>query len=224
MARILVVEDDERLGKLLVELLAYSGHEATVEARGDHAVEQIIITDPDMVVLDIGLPGLDGFEVCRQVRPSYRGPVLVLTARGDVLDEVIGLDAGADAYLAKPVEPQRLMAHVRALLRRGRPSEQREIVLGELVVDAGQRCATLAGEELTLSSTEFDLLWAMALHAGEPMSRDELHDVIRGGAWDGVDRTVDLRISRLRRALGDDPAAPRWLLTVRGVGYQLARR
>ena len=222
MARVLVVEDDQRLGDMVVELLGMSGHQAVREARGDTAVQRIAVDPPDLVVLDIGLPGIDGFEVCRRIRPAYGGPVLMLTARGDVLDEVIGLDAGADAYLAKPVEPQRLLAHVRALLRRGRPAETQRVVLGALVVDAGQRAVRLGEEIVVLTSTEFDLMWVLARNAGHAVTRDTLHEALRGGPWDGVDRTVDLRISRLRRALGDPPEAPRWIKTVRGVGYQLA--
>ncbi|HHO54490.1 MAG TPA: response regulator transcription factor [Deltaproteobacteria bacterium] len=222
MARVMVVEDEPRLASMLEELLTMSGHEVTTEARGDLTVERALVEDPDLVLLDVGLPGMDGFEVCRRLRPQFEGGILILTARGDALDEVVGLDAGADGYLAKPVEPQRLLAHVRAVLRRTAPPAPRRLELGDLVVDAGQRAAWLEGRALSLGSTEFDLLWRLAVDAGHAVPRDALHETLRGTAWDGLDRTVDLRISRLRRALGDPPQAPRWLLTVRGIGYQLA--
>jgi DNA-binding response OmpR family regulator len=215
-ATILVVEDDAKLAGLVCGYLASHGFVVAVEPRGDSAVARILDEQPDLVILDVGLPGLDGFAVCRAVREGLRGAILMLTARGDDPDEVRGLELGADDDLAKPVRPRVLLARVRGLLRRRPESVEpaREVSVGGLVVDAGSRRAAVDGQAVELTTAEFDLLWFFACRVGEVVDRDRLYRGVRGVAWDGVDRSIDLRVSRLRRKIG----AHR-IKSVRGTGY-----
>jgi DNA-binding response OmpR family regulator len=233
-SRILLVEDDLRLACLMQEYLQASDElEVLVETRGDRAVERILDELPDLVILDIMLPGLDGLSVCKQVRERYPGPILMLSALGDEVDEVVGLELGADDYVAKPASPRLVLARVRTLLRRVNPevggparppsTSEAAIELGDLVVDPGRRAALLGGVELDLTTAEFDLLWLLARHAGEPLDREAIYRELRGVDWDGLDRSIDLRILRLRKKLGDDARNPRRIKSVRGVGYLLAR-
>ncbi len=218
---ILLVEDDLKLAALIKEYLEQQSFAVTVEPRGDRANAAIDDQRPDLVILDIMLPGTDGLTVCRQARPRYAGPILMLTARGEDLDEVVGLEVGADDYLKKPVRPRVLLARIRTLLRRaGGPSaNDRRVEIGNLVVDATRRTATVGGAEVDLTSAEFDLLWLLAQHAGEALSRDQIYRELRGIEHDGIDRSIDLRVSRLRTKLGDTDAV--LIKSVRGVGYQL---
>jgi two-component system OmpR family response regulator/two-component system response regulator RstA len=211
---LLIVEDDERLATLLVDLVTQAGHTASVCPRGDEAVTRIADERPDLVVLDLTLPGLDGLDVCRQVRASYGGRILILTARGDEIDEIIGLELGADDYLSKPVAPRRLLARIGALLRRRDGTDEGLIRNGPLVVDPRRRAAHLGELPLELSTAEFDLLAYLVARAGQVVTRDELHQALRGVPYDGLDRSMDLRVSRLRKQLG---AA--WIKTVHGAGY-----
>ena len=232
-ARILLVEDDERLSELVAEYLGEHGFEITQEFRGDTAVARILKDRPDLVILDLMLPGLDGLSVCRQIRPEYRGGVLMLTARGDEIDEVVGLELGADDYLAKPVKPRLLLARVQSILRRlarvadggaatGDDDDLR-VIVGDLVIDPGARTVTLAGENIPLTTAEFELLLYLAQRAGEVVSREEIYRELRGIEYDGLDRSMDLRVARVRKKLGEDAEDPRILKSVRGVGYLLAR-
>jgi two-component system OmpR family response regulator/two-component system response regulator RstA len=189
------------------------------------AAERIIGENPDAVILDVNLPRLDGFAVCRLVRQDYRGAIIMLTARGEEVDEVLGLEFGADDYMAKPVRPRALLARLRTHLRHGIPDAQasgRPVVVGSLVVDATTRSAELGGKTLDLTTAEFDLLRLLADHAGQTLSRNDIHQAIHGMKYDGIDRSIDLRISRLRRKLGDDPVKPQRIKSVRGTGYQLS--
>ena len=220
---ILIVEDDQRLATLLGELLQQAGYDTAVERDGDAAVTRIVEEQPSLVVLDVNLPGRDGFSVCRAVRASYPGRILILTARGEEVDEIVGLELGADDYMAKPVSPRRLLARIKALLRRTDIGADTVLQNGGLCIDPQSRTARLDGRPLTLSTAEFDLLLVLARRAGEVVSRDELYRALRGLEYAGVDRSVDLRISRLRRHLGDDPRRPTWIKTVHGVGYLLTR-
>jgi two-component system OmpR family response regulator/two-component system response regulator RstA len=224
--RILLVEDDPALASMVVDFLTPHGFEVSVEQRGDTAVERIRQEMPDAVVLDIGLPGMDGFSVCRAVRPDYRGAILMLTARGEEVDEVLGLAVGADDYMAKPVRPRALLARLRVHLRKATTADSAEspepIRVGSLVVDPGRRQVELDGVALDLTSAEFDLLEYLARHAGRKVSRNEIYQHIHGFAYDGVDRSIDLRISRLRKKLGDDPEKPNRIKSVRGFGYLLS--
>ncbi len=227
MSRVLIVEDDSALAELSAEYLRAQGFETAHESRGDEADARAQAFNPDVVILDIGLPGLDGLSVCRQLRRWFSGPVLVLTARGDEADEVAGLEIGADDYVAKPVKPRVLLARLRALLRRHqghRPSlgPQNQIQIGPLLVDAARRCVSLSGREVELTTSEFDLMWFLAQNVGEVMTRDAILQATRGIRYDGLDRSLDLSVSRLRKKLGIEPAGEKLIKSVRGVGYILA--
>jgi two-component system, OmpR family, response regulator RstA len=218
---ILIVEDDAPLAGLIGDYLRRHGFEVRIEGRGDRALARILDERPALVVLDLTLPGEDGLSVCRRARPRYAGPILMLTARGDDLSEVMGLDAGADDYLQKPVRPRVLLARVQALLRRGAapmPDEGR-LQVGPLSIDRRAREAAVAGTPLELTSGEFDLLWLLASHAGKVLSRQALLERLRGVEYDGIDRSVDLRVSRLRQKIGALAPGAEIIKSVRGVGY-----
>jgi two-component system response regulator RstA len=218
--RVLIVEDDAPLAGMLAEYLGGHGFDAQIEPRGDAATPRIIEEQPDLVILDLGLPGKDGLAVCRSVRPRYAKPILMLTARGDATDEVVGLEIGADDYLAKPVKPRVLLARVRALLRRLAVVEPGErLRVGELAIDAAARTAAIGETVLDLTSGEFELLWLLASHAGQVMDRQRLYDRVRGVEYDELDRSIDLRVSRLRQKITDAGGGRNAIKTVRGVGY-----
>jgi DNA-binding response OmpR family regulator len=221
----LLVEDDARLAALTREYLANHGVAVEVAGDGRLGLETATRRRFDVVLLDLMLPGKDGLEVCRELRARSDVPILVLTARGEEADRVLGLEMGADDYLAKPYSPRELLARIRALVRRarGRAGPPVEILrVGELVVDPGARRATLAGRELPLTGYEFALLRALAERAGRVLSREQLMELARGSAEEAFDRSVDVHVSHLRQKLGDDPRRPRLLKTVRGAGYVLA--
>ena len=231
--RILLVEDDERLAKLTAEYLQKNDFDVAIEARGDTAETRILNDDPDLVILDIMLPGKDGFEVCRAVRAKYKGVILMLTARDEDLDQILGLELGADDYLAKPVQPRLLLARIKALLRRTPSSSAteenpednaaEELCFGNFRISQATRSTHLGNENIDLTTAEFDLLWLLARHAGNILSRDDLLQQLRGIGFDGLDRSIDARISRLRRKLGDDPENPTRIKTVRGKGYLFSK-
>ena len=231
-SNILLVEDDARLAQLVKEYLeASDAFDVSIEGRGDRAVGRIVAEQPDLVILDVMLPGLDGLTVCKRVRGRFAGPILMLTALGDEVDEVVGLELGADDYVAKPASPRKVLARVRTLLRRVPVRDEPVdtgpralITVGALVVDPGRRLASLEGRELDLTTAEFDLLWLLARHVGETLDREAIYKQLRGIEWDGMDRSIDLRVLRLRKKLGDDAAHPRFIKSVRGVGYLLARQ
>ncbi|MEO4047404.1 response regulator [Pseudomonas sp. CAU 1711] len=224
-AQILIVEDDQRLAELTREYLQANGLAVAIEADGAQAAARILREQPDLVVLDLMLPGEDGLSICRKVRGQYAGPILMLTARTDDMDEVLGLEMGADDYVCKPVRPRVLLARVRALLRRKEggaeaPLEpQRRLEFGPLAIDSAMREAWLRGESIELTSAEFDLLWLLAANAGRILSREEIFASLRGIEYDGQDRSIDVRISRIRPKIGDDPMHPRLIKTVRSKGY-----
>ncbi|MDE1168190.1 MAG: response regulator transcription factor [Pseudomonas sp.] len=218
--QVLIVEDDQRLAELTAEFLQANGLQVTIEGNGSVAVQRILAEQPDLVVLDLMLPGEDGLSVCRKVRDGYAGPILMLTARTDELDQVEGLDTGADDYLCKPVRPRLLLAHIQALLRRREsPLPATRAQYGPLVVDSVLREATLRGHGVELTSAEFDLLWLLVANAGRILSREEIFVALRGTGYDGQDRSIDIRISRIRPRIGDDPDHPRLIKTIRGKGY-----
>lgn len=221
MARILLVEDDVKLSRLVKEFLQGHGHEVAVEVRGDRAVDRINRENPNLVILDIMLPGLDGFEVCKKVRSTYKNPILMLTARGDEADELIGLELGADDYLAKPVRPELLLARIKTSLRRSQDynGAPRKIVLGPITVDANRRTVQDNGQTLDLTTLEFDLIWLLANSAGQIVTRDQISSALHGHEWDGIDRSIDLCISRLRKKIGDDGRNPEKIRSIRGTGY-----
>jgi two-component system, OmpR family, response regulator len=232
--RILLIEDDERLANLTAEYLRKNDFDVSIEGRGDTAEARILAEDPDLVILDIMLPGKDGFEVCRSVRAKYKGVILMLTARDEDLDQILGLELGADDYIAKPVQPRLLLARIKALLRRfpgiTTPSDgiadtagTTELAFGNFHISQETRSTHLGDEAIDLTTAEFDLLWLLARHAGNILSRDDLLLQLRGIGFDGLDRSIDARISRLRRKLGDDPDNPTRIKTVRGKGYLFSK-
>ncbi len=223
-----LVEDDPKLAALVKEYLEGAQFQVRTEPRGDVAAEWIGRYQPDLVILDVMLPGLDGFEVCKRVRPHYQGPILMLTARGEEIDEVLGLEVGADDYMSKPVRPRLLLSRIRALLRRSQrptsavaPGSEETIALSNLVIDSANRSVAMNGDEVSLTTAEFDLLWFLAQRRGRVVTRDEIFEQVRGIEYDGLDRSVDLRITRLRKKLGDDGKQPRLIKSIRSVGYLL---
>ncbi|MBU1566475.1 MAG: response regulator [Proteobacteria bacterium] len=226
--RILLIEDDERLAKLIKEYLVAQGFLVAIEGRGDTGSTRILTEQPDLVILDLMLPGMDGLTVCRTVRQEYSGPVLMLTAREDDTDQVVGLELGADDYVKKPVEPRVLLARIRALLRRfsqpqhngrGESETVEELVFGSLRISQISQTVTLCGIPVDLTSNEFALLWILAVHGGRTLDREMLFRETRGIAYDGLDRSVDIAISRLRKKLGDNATKPWRIKTVWGLGY-----
>ena len=221
---IMIVEDDERLADLTCEHLQANGLDVTVVSDGEEAIRRIRAEQPDLVVLDLMLPGADGLTVCREVRSAYKNPILMLTARTDDMDQVLGLEMGADDYVAKPVKPRVLLARIRALLRRVETDSERDnsparLEFGALVIDNSAREVTLAGESVDLTSAEYDLLWLLASNAGTVLSRETIFEKLRGIQYDGQDRSIDVRISRIRPKVGDDPENPKRIKTVRSKGY-----
>ncbi|MBS7663160.1 response regulator [Pseudomonas lalucatii] len=222
---ILIVEDDQRLAELTRDYLQGNGLAVAIEADGARAAARILKEQPDLVILDLMLPGEDGLSICRKVRGGYQGPILMLTARTDDMDQVLGLEMGADDYVCKPVRPRVLLARVRALLRRhegsapGAAQEPRRLEFGPLVIDSAMREAWLGGQGIELTSAEFDLLWLLTANAGRILSREEIFTALRGIEYDGQDRSIDVRISRIRPKIGDDPMHPRMIKTVRSKGY-----
>ena len=221
---ILIVEDDERLATLTREYLEANGMTVSVVNDGEEAIRRIRADQPDLVVLDLMLPGADGLTVCREVRPAFRNPILMLTARTDDMDQVLGLEMGADDYVPKPVKPRVLLARIRALLRRVETDQEAEekpqrLVFGNLVIDNAAREVTLEGVSVELTSAEYDLLWLLASNAGTVLSRETIFETLRGIQYDGQDRSIDVRISRIRPKVGDDPDNPRRIKTVRSRGY-----
>jgi two-component system response regulator RstA len=224
--QILIVEDDQRLAELTQEYLQGNGLQVAIESDGARAAARILKEQPDLVVLDLMLPGEDGLSICRKVRSQFAGPILMLTARTDDMDEVLGLEMGADDYVCKPVRPRVLLARIRALLRRSEgvaeaptAENQRRLEFGPLVIDSAMREAWLRGEGIELTSAEFDLLWLLVANAGRILSREEIFTALRGIEYDGQDRSIDVRISRIRPKIGDDPMHPRLIKTVRSKGY-----
>ena len=222
--QILLVEDDVSLAEWFEDYLSEHGFSVTVVERGDLAIHQIKNTPPDLVVLDVMLPGGSGFDVCREVRPFYHAPILMMTARDQEMDEVLGLELGADDYLSKPVKPRVLLARIEALLRRQvrsgqSESEQHRLKFGTLSLDKRSRSATLQERDVELSTSEFDLLLLLAQQAGSPVARKDIVSELRGIEYDGFDRSTDVIVSRLRKKLGDDLSSPYRIKTVWGKGY-----
>ena len=223
--RILLVEDDRRLAEMLTEYLGEAGFRVTVEGDGRSGLARLSREQHAAVVLDLTLPDMDGLEVCRQLRAFSDTPVLMLTARGEPMDRVIGLEVGADDYLPKPFEPRELLARLRAILRRtDRARASATLRFGRLEIDRDARAVRLDGAERSLTAHQFALLVALAERAGRVLSREALMDLVRGEDLEAFDRSIDVHVSRIRAVIEDDPKRPRRLLTVRGAGYVFARQ
>ncbi len=222
--RILLAEDDRRLALLVKDYLEENGFLVFIEENGARVARKLDDYRPDLVILDIMLPGKDGLSICRDIRDSYQGPILMLTARDDDMDQVLGLDCGADDYVIKPAEPRVLLARIGALLRRAGPDDSAPaaaevLQFGGLCIQVNARKVTLNDKAIALSSHEFDLLVTLARQAGNIMSREVLFSETYDRPYDGLDRTVDVRISHLRKKLGDSAEAPFRIKTVWGRGY-----
>lgn len=221
---ILLVEDDKRLADLTAEYLEQNGLSVVTEGRGDRAVARFRETRPRVVLLDLNLPGADGLAICRELRREFEGPILIFTARDATIDEVVGLEAGADDYVTKPADPMVLLARTRALLRRaagGRPASDADVVVGTLRVSGASQQVWLGGKTVELTTQEFTLLSLLAQRAGQVLSREDIFRATRGLDYDGLDRSIDGRISKLRKKLGDDAQHPKRIKTVWGKGYLL---
>jgi DNA-binding response OmpR family regulator len=223
--RILMIEDDARLGGMVRDYLAESGYRVSVCETGADGLAALGREPYDALILDVMLPDLDGFEVCRRVRASSEVPILMLTARGAPTDRIVGLELGADDYLPKPFEPRELLARLRAILRRRKSASSAAAALrfGRLEIDRDARIVRLDGEERALTSYQFDLLVALAEHAGRVLSRETLLDLVKGESLEAFDRSIDVHVSRIRAAIEADPRKPRRIITVRGAGYVFAK-
>ncbi len=223
LATALVVEDEPEIARLVRAYLEREGFRVEVAADGNRALESFAHLRPDVVVLDLMLPGLDGWEVCRRIREGSRAAVLMLTARDAVEDRVQGLELGADDYVTKPFSPRELVARVRAVLRRNRWGGREVLRVGELVVDFRRRRVRVSGRAVRLTHTEWRVLEALAGQPGQVLTRWQLIDRVYGESFEGFERTVDVHVKNLRQKLEPDPQQPRYVLTVHGVGYKLAR-
>ena len=222
--RILLVEDDARLAGMVSEYLAGAGFRVAVAGGGEAGIERLAREPFDAVVLDLMLPDMDGLEVCRRVRSTNDVPILMLTARGEPADRIVGLEIGADDYLPKPFEPRELLARLKAVLRRGRaPATAAPLRFGRLEIDRDSRTVRVDGSEKSLTGYQFALLAALAENAGRVLSRDQLMDLVKGEPLEAYDRSIDVHVSRIRAAIEDDPKKPKRILTVRGAGYVFAR-
>ena len=226
-ARILLVEDDAELAQLTAARLRREGYEVSHVDDGVRAVEAALAQSWDVMLLDVMLPGLDGLEVCRRVRDRFAGAIIMVSARDEELDEILGLELGADDYLTKPVQPRLLLAHLKAVLRR-RPaksvveSDEGVHVAGTLLVNEHTREVFDGERRIAFTTAEYEVLLALVRQSGRVVSRDQLYEQVFGIAWDGLDRALDVYVSRIRHRLGDDPKSPHRIKTVRGAGYLLA--
>lgn len=223
---VLFVEDDAELAALMRDFLARHDLDVIIEPRGDTALDAVARVQPALILLDIMLPGKDGLTLCRELRPTFSGPIVMLTSLDSDMNHILGLELGANDYILKNTPPAVVAARLRAQLRQHQPAAHavtapnpQRLVFGKLFIDELCREVTLDGERIALSTADFDLLWQLASHAGEVQDRDTLLRVMRGLSYDGLDRSIDIAVSRLRKKLGDDPVAPFRIKTVRNKGY-----
>ncbi|XXT74945.1 response regulator transcription factor [Sorangium sp. So ce726] len=226
MTSIVYIEDDEKLARLTARYLESHNVRVTLVTDPREGIASVLRERPDVVLLDLMLPEIDGFEVCQKLRARVHTPIIMVTARGEEADRVMGLEGGADDYIPKPFSARELLARIRAQARRARglagPTAERQLVAGSLTIDPSARRATLRGEDLSLTTYEFDLLYVLAGRAGRVLTREQLVDLVRGSADEAFDRSIDVHVSHLRKKLGDDPKSPRIIKTVRGIGYVFA--
>ncbi|MCB1506880.1 MAG: response regulator transcription factor [Hyphomicrobiaceae bacterium] len=223
--QVLLIEDDIRLAEMVCDYLEQAGLRMTHAASGAEGLKRETAGTYDAMILDLMLPDMDGLEICRQIRARSDIPILMLTARGDAMDRIVGLELGADDYLPKPFEPRELLARLKAILRRGRGSQTARDVLrfGRLEIDRGAREVRLDGEPRSLTSYQLTLLLALAEHAGRVLTREQIMDFSKGEQLEAFDRSIDVHISRIRAAIEDDPKKPKRVITVRGAGYVFAK-
>ncbi|HLW93151.1 MAG TPA: response regulator transcription factor [Roseiarcus sp.] len=224
--RLLIIDDDARLTAMVSDYLGKAGFLVDCRFTGREGLAALERLKFDAVILDAMLPDIDGFEICRTIRQRAQTPILMLTARGEETDRIVGLEIGADDYLPKPFNPRELQARLRAILRRGRAplAEDTSSRFGRLEIDRASRQARIDGVERTLTSFQFDLLVALADHAGRVLNRERLMDLVKGEEAEAFDRSIDVHVSRIRSAIEDDPKHPRRIITVRGAGYVFARK
>ncbi|MBV8617916.1 MAG: response regulator transcription factor [Curvibacter sp.] len=231
--QLLMIEDDARLAQMVGEYLGQSGFAVTHAANGTNGLEHLqeASDSPDLVVLDLMLPDIDGLEICRRIRSlpgsQAQTPILMLTAKGDPMDRIIGLELGADDYLPKPFEPRELLARIRAILRRktdGATAPSKVMRFGSLEIDRDARTVTVNGELCELTSYQFDLLITLAERAGRVLTRDQIMEAVRGRELEAFDRSIDVHMGRIRLAIENDAKSPKRILTVRGVGYVFAKQ
>ncbi len=218
---ILVIDDDDQLNALLKDYLGGFGFQVNSATDPEKGLRELKLNPPDLVILDVMLPGKGGFEVCREIRAASPVPIIMLTARGGVADRIVGLEMGADDYLPKPFEPRELAARVQSVLRRNEETvKTRRIERGDLSIDLDRRSARVEGKRVELTTMEFEMLAVFVRNPGLVLSRNRIMDSLRGLDWESFDRSVDVLVSRLRRKLGDDPKRPKYIRAVRGAGYQ----
>jgi len=228
MERVLIIDDDVELGELVAEYLTPEGFQLEAVHDGPHGLERAVSGEHAIVVLDIMLPGMNGLDVLRKLRARSRVPVLILTARGDDVDRIVGLEIGADDYLAKPFNPRELLARIRAILRRVQPSPAgtslpERITIGDVELDGAARVVRRSGEAVDLTSVEFSLLEVLLRFAGQVVTREQIARDVLGRQFFPYDRSIDMHVSKLRRKLGDTPGGTERIKTIRGVGYVYAR-
>lgn len=218
---ILIIDDDKKLNNLLSDYLSKFGFKVTTVTHPDEGLKILKREQPDIIILDIMLPKMDGFEVCKEIRKEYSVPIIMLTARGEVTDRIVGLELGADDYLPKPFEPRELVARIQSVLRRGSEDLKSGIIkFGRLVVDIEKHSVLLDGENVDLTTMEFEILSLFIRNPGKVFTRDHLMDRIRGIEWEAFDRSIDVLISRLRQKLNEHPKKPSFIKTIWGTGYK----
>jgi DNA-binding response OmpR family regulator len=223
--KILIIDDDRKLNALLADYLAKYNFDVNAATEPERALTELKKTDPDIIILDIMLPGMDGFEVCRRIRKLYSIPIIMLTARGEVADRIVGLELGADDYLPKPFEPRELVARLQSILRRSSGDQKRDrISFGGLEIDYLRHQVKRDGRPVDLTTMEFEILSLFTKNPGVVLSRDVIFEKIKGLDADSFDRSIDVMISRLRSKLDDDPQNPAYVKTIWGAGYKFIGR
>ena len=219
--KLLIIDDDEKMNGLLQSYLTGFGFEVAASIHPVAGIQKVKTYQPDMIILDVMLPDMDGFAVCREIRKEHAIPIIMLTARGDVTDRIVGLELGADDYLPKPFEPRELVARIQTILRRvsNQYSPATSIKLDNLEIIPEKQQATLDGEAIDITTMEFQLLSLLAERRGRIVTRDQIMDSLKGVDWSAFDRSVDVAVSRLRQKLKDDPKSPRFIKTIWGTGY-----
>lgn len=218
--KLLLIDDDSKLNSLLSEYLKKFGFDVHAEIHPEKGLQYLAEQQPDLIILDIMLPDMNGFEVCRRIRKNHSTPIIMLTARGEVTDRIAGLEIGADDYMPKPFEPRELAARIQTILRRGALQQDAKIrQFDTLSINLAGHSASLAGQPIDLTTAEFEILNYFSANPGKVLSRDDIMDQIRGIEWDALNRSVDVLVSRLRQKLKDDPKNPHFIKTIWGSGY-----